>query len=587
MTVNRAILFSGVLLCVCGSILLMFNARRYIYKDLQSIAAQKSDNIQLNMDMVDGIIRNIAFNTELQKLLIQYERGEFSTITEAKIRINEAVSNLSLFFSQAENVLVYTADGTIIGNKYEAGGEDPSMIEKLDALNGNWQGNTLWMTDAGRLVNQGGQTAYVCTVATKIRARSTQGSTQLGDLLGYLIVHFSFQDVGKLMLAEQREFETYLTDAEGHILSSNRSGAVGEEADVLSSLVPGTVATLSYNNTHMVAASAKLNIKNADWQCVCMVPVSYIFSDAQTLILLTTLLTGLILTSTFFIIQRKAAGISAVFDKMNASFKSMERGRWDIGAFSKTDIQEVDHTIERFSEMVAKMDHLMYELYEAELRKQQLLTNYKEAELLNLKIQINPHFLYNTLDTINWTARMHDDEDIAEMVLVLGKLFRANMDLSTADASIAQEVERVELFMQLEQKRFGEKLRYTVEVEDTLWDEKIPALMLQPLFENAIKHGVAPYGSEGLISLTIRRREDLIVISVSDSGHGMSADMLEALTRMWDDIANDPMCVREDARCVGLRNIMKRLSLLYGKRASFVIESGEGRTRILIGFPTK
>ncbi len=584
-TAYRAILFSEILLCVCGSILMIFNSKQHIYRDLQSISSQKSGNIQLNMKTVEEAVRNIVFNTELQHLLIKYEERSFSTITEARIQINEAVTNLSLFFSQADNVVVYAADGTVVGSKFEVTDGGTSPLHTWGGVAADAWENTMWMTGTGKLVNEGGRNVYTCMVATKIRARSTKGNTRVGDLLGYLIVYYSFRDVVRLMQTEQNGYQTYLADANGSILSSNQNNAIGTKDEALSGVIPGTAGPFVYNGTRMIAASTKLNILNADWRCVCMVPEMQILDDAKLLILITALLTGMIMVSMFFAVQRNARGISTVFEEMNRSIGMIESGKLDLDAFSETGIHEIDGAIQRFSHMGAALDRLMYELYEAELRKQQLLINYKEAELLNLKIQINPHFLYNTLDTINWTARMHGDEDIAEMVLALGKLFRANMDLSTADATIAQEVERVNLFMKLEQKRFGDRLRYEIHVDEVLNNEKIPAILLQPLVENAVRHGIAPYNIDGRIFVRIERERDLIVIRVGDNGGGMEPDMLKALADMWENIRNDPMRVKEDTRNVGLRNIMKRLSLLYGKRASFVIESAKGGTTITIGYP--
>ncbi|HOS18973.1 MAG TPA: ATP-binding protein, partial [Clostridia bacterium] len=124
-----------------------------------------------------------------------------------------------------------------------------------------------------------------------------------------------------------------------------------------------------------------------------------------------------------------------------------------------------------------------------------------------------------------------------------------------------------------------------IHVDEVLNNEKIPAILLQPLVENAVRHGIAPYNIDGRIFVRIERERDLIVIRVGDNGGGMEPDMLKALADMWENIRNDPMRVKEDTRNVGLRNIMKRLSLLYGKRASFVIESAKGGTTITIGYP--
>ena len=270
---------------------------------------------------------------------------------------------------------------------------------------------------------------------------------------------------------------------------------------------------------------------------------------------------------------------------MNSSIGRIEHGDWQAGITMQTNILEIDQSVQHFNHMAVNLERLMYELYEAELRKQQLQAHYNMAQLLNLQMQINPHFLYNTLDTINWLALMHGDNDISEMVLALGKLFRANVNLFSINATIGEELERVKLFMYLEQKRFGDKLSYKIVVEDSLLCCEMPSLMLQPIVENAIKHGIAPYSKSGSITIRIYLEEGLIRVCVQNNGQAIPYEKLGDLHRMWMQILRDPLEADESTDNIGLRNIMKRLSLRYGSDAQFTVASDENGTSFLIGFP--
>lgn len=584
-TIYFPIILSTILLCAFGSVLLIINSRHHIYNSLNNLAQQKSNILEINIEMVEDNIRNIVYNTELQNLLIQYRDRNFSTITEARIQFNQTINNVALFFSSAENIVIYATDGSMVGSKYQVDDQKPAKAQEWFPRISNSRRNTIWLTDLGNTEISQGQRYFVCTVATKILARTTSEKARVGDLLGYLIVRFSFLDLNSLLQTEQSMYSNYLVDDNALILSSNLSDSVGNYDPEHFKSSSGAVRRINHNGTTYVVIDTKLDNSNVDWHFVSEVPMLQILDDAKIIITFSVFLALLILIATYFIAVRNACSITQVFDQMNSSIGRIEHGDWQAGITMQTNILEIDQSVQHFNHMAVNLERLMYELYEAELRKQQLQAHYNMAQLLNLQMQINPHFLYNTLDTINWLALMHGDNDISEMVLALGKLFRANVNLFSINATIGEELERVKLFMYLEQKRFGDKLSYKIVVEDSLLCCEMPSLMLQPIVENAIKHGIAPYSKSGSITIRIYLEEGLIRVCVQNNGQAIPYEKLGDLHRMWMQILRDPLEADESTDNIGLRNIMKRLSLRYGSDAQFTVASDENGTSFLIGFP--
>ena len=174
------------------------------------------------------------------------------------------------------------------------------------------------------------------------------------------------------------------------------------------------------------------------------------------------------------------------------------------------------------------------------------------AELGALQARINPHFLYNSLNSI--ASLVHSDPDKAEeMTILLSKLFRYTTDRNNElFSSIADELEIVKTYLSIEQVRFGDRLEFTTELEKQVEDFQIPRLLLQPIVENAIKHGISKIAGDGKIAIKIYKKEENVILSVHDSGVLFPEEM---------------------ASGYGLRSIQDKLKLIYGKDATLEIQN--------------
>ena len=213
-------------------------------------------------------------------------------------------------------------------------------------------------------------------------------------------------------------------------------------------------------------------------------------------------------------------------------------------------------------------------LLEKEIRNAQL--QLKEVELKALQAQINPHFLYNTLDSIQWLAVVHGIDDIQQMIVALGKILRYSLDQEQSIVSVRKELEKVENYFVIQKFRYGEKFSYHFNIEDEVLEFCIPKLLLQPLVENAIQHGLEPKSLAGNIWINgWLENAELAVIEVTDDGVGMSdnfqAKLMESLFNT--QIENEVKIEADSLNQIGLVNVNKRLIYNFGVDSALKIKS--------------
>lgn len=203
----------------------------------------------------------------------------------------------------------------------------------------------------------------------------------------------------------------------------------------------------------------------------------------------------------------------------------------------------------------------------------------RDIELSLIQAQINPHFLYNTLDAIVWLIEIGKNDQAEQMVTSLSSYFRAFLSDGKDIVTVADEKQHIRSYLEIQQVRYRDIMEYDIDIDPSIETTKLPKLTLQPLVENAIYHGLKPKRGKGRIVVTGMRENDNIVLSVSDTGLGMNAEELENLkTRVHN----------EDTTSFGLTSAYKRLKLLYGDNCSFNIESKEQEgTSISITIPGK
>jgi sensor histidine kinase YesM len=199
------------------------------------------------------------------------------------------------------------------------------------------------------------------------------------------------------------------------------------------------------------------------------------------------------------------------------------------------------------------------------LRTEKLM---RESQLKALQAQINPHFLFNTLNLISNTAYFENAEQTARLMEALGNLMRYNMDNFNKTVHVHDELGCVEDYVTIQKKRFGDRIFFDIHCDEEVKEGKIPCLIIQPLLENAVVHGVGSYTEGGKVGVYIKRSNDRIVIVVYDNGVGISDDQMRkiqgCMSLDWPEV---------DETSIGLSNVFKRLKLFYEEDVSIKVTS--------------
>ncbi|MGI6148018.1 MAG: sensor histidine kinase [Firmicutes bacterium] len=230
-----------------------------------------------------------------------------------------------------------------------------------------------------------------------------------------------------------------------------------------------------------------------------------------------------------------------------------------------------------FRTMLARIKELMSE----NLKEQKLL---RKLEIESLTNQIKPHFIYNTLDMIIGQLEKEQTEEAIYLIEALGNFFRLSLSQGREVVQVASEIEHVRNYLYIQQLRHGQGYQYHIQVQEAeVLDYLMPRLLLQPLVENAIFHGILPADRPGRVEVVVSRSHDGIVFTVADNGVGMEPGDVEQLNRILAGEA----AAQENRPCFGLLNVQKRAQLIFGPSYGLTLDSepGQGtRTILKIGF---
>jgi two-component system sensor histidine kinase YesM len=273
---------------------------------------------------------------------------------------------------------------------------------------------------------------------------------------------------------------------------------------------------------------------------------------------------------------RVSSGITKPVRRLQEIMQTVETGEFKlVGSIRATD--EIRELAREYDIMVGRIRELM----EANIREQE---QKRKSDLKALQAQINPHFLYNTLDSIIWMGEMRQSEEVVQMTSALSKLFRISISKGSELIPVQTELEHVRSYLTIQEMRYQDKFRYEIDMEPDILDMVMLKITLQPLVENAIYHGIKEADYQGLISITGERVGDEIHMEVRDNGVGMDEERLNKLKGGLEGSADERF--RLNRQGLGVRNVHERIRLYFGNQYGLVISSrpGEGTT-IAVRFP--
>ncbi|MCH4888569.1 sensor histidine kinase [Acidaminobacter sp. JC074] len=308
-------------------------------------------------------------------------------------------------------------------------------------------------------------------------------------------------------------------------------------------------------------------LNNVNWKLVGVYFVSDI-ADSQESIrnyIQIVILTGVVIFVffSFFMSSR----ITQPIKELEASMEVVQEGNFDIQLETKGEYELVQLT-KSYNVMIRKIRNLMDQVVIEQEAK-------RKSELSSLQAQINPHFLYNTLDSIVWMAEHEKHEDVILMTSSLASLFRISISKGQMIIPVSKEIDHAKHYLTIQKMRYKDKFSFEFEIDQEIYKYEVLKLILQPIIENAIYHGIRHMVDEGQIIIRGYLKDDYLYFEVEDDGLGMTDSVLQSV-----------LYEKSDEQGVGLNNVHERIQLMYGKTYGLEIESEiEEGTKIIFKLP--
>jgi len=309
--------------------------------------------------------------------------------------------------------------------------------------------------------------------------------------------------------------------------------------------------------------------------------LSIMLRDQMTAIFVASIISIFcILYFTVFMYKKVSRHIAIPIEKLCNYTKRSENDLLENNL--ESNILEIDELSENFNDKIIRIKELIENIKIEQKNK-------KNTELWLLQSQINPHFLYNTLDTVVWMAEAGDSKKVVEMITALSSFLRIGLNNGRRFIQIREEIRHIESYLKIQKFRYEDILEYSIEIEDSLYDMRILKLLLQPIVENALYHGIKYKRSGGKICIKGYIKNDRIILSIMDNGIGMDSIKLASLRSIIEGKSieeNDK--VRTSSEGFGIYNVAERIRLYYGNEYGIIIESEEGvGTNVMIELPVE
>ncbi len=309
-----------------------------------------------------------------------------------------------------------------------------------------------------------------------------------------------------------------------------------------------------------------------DWSFVCVGDILTVLSNQWINFCIILLAALCIMIAAAFVYSKFSHSVTKEIQRLNSVMENAEKKNFKEEIRIER-IQEFIQLSSAYNRLTKRIHILINQVMKEKL-------NTKQAQLENLQAQINPHFLYNTLDCINWKAMANGQEEISQMIQSLSRMFRFSLGKGEKEVNLEKEVENVRNYLLLQKKRFEDKLIYLIDIPEEVMEYKVIKFFLQPLVENSILHGIQTRTEKGYVGITAKVEDELLVISIWDNGVGIDKASIEKILEGSSTGENKKFYGH------GIYNVNERLKMRYGIVSALHFENRKnGGTKVTIRIP--
>ena len=525
-----------------------------------TIIQQMNQNIDSYIDYMENIAYLISSNEDVQDYLFDEKIDN-----EGRYRILNQLQTILDSRSDIRNVGIISKNGRMLIND-----GSKSVNQDLDLNTQEWYATALEKPNGPILTSShvqhiiSGERPWVITLSRGIRDRSGSGEKE-----GVFFIDLNYSAISGL--CDQSTVGTkgyaFILDAKGNIVYHPQQQQLynelqTENISLIMDTDEDTVLTGTGNDGKLYSISRS---EKTGWTVVDCTNVKELLSksrQAQSVYVLTAII--LVIVALLFS-RFMARSITLPIQKLRDSMKKVQEGDFSVSDVVVDSKNEIGSLTKSFDVMT----HRIHELMEQNVHEQE---EKRKSELKALQSQINPHFLYNTLDSIIWMAEGQKNEEVVLMTASLARLLRQSISNEDEVVPIANEVEYARGDLTIQKMRYKDKLEFQIEVDSSILYIPLIKLVLQPIIENAIYHGLKYKESKGLLIVKGFMKDGNAVLQVIDDGVGMDE---ETLAHIYDKHK-----VNYHSNGVGVYNVQKRLKLYYGEDygITYTSELGKGTT---------
>ena len=536
--------------------------QKVLYQSVASSLSYSSQELQNSLNNINTMADMFLADSGIQHNLSQLKDSDdpllrapasqslYSTLSEYFLNFRKNQIRYMSLYQDQFSTHTYRGAASLL---------PPLVIEDLLSRARAGNGATVWVTDYSQ--------EYGLFMVREIRR--TQHLKL--DPLGILIVNVDIGQAIASSTAASRTFEDsdYLLYDKGNLIYDSSRLSDDPSFDIVSSLSHQYGRLRNHGQDFFYVRGT---VPDFHWDYACMIPYEAI---ADTLTLSRNLCLAMIfaaLVLSLILSSRLINSITRHFDNLVIKMQNFGEGNplpvnMEYNYADRTDELGILHT--RFDKMVDEVNELIRSNYLNEILR-------KEAQLKALETQINPHFLYNTLESINWRAKALGASDISSMTESLGTLLRITLDQKSKQFPLYKELQLIQSYMTIQQFRYEDRLKYRLTVPDELLNCEVLKLTLQPLVENAIRYGLEENTEACFIEIIAEASEHDLYLYVKNNGSSFEPDLLLKLE------AHE---IEPGGFGIGLLNIHERLQLTYGSDYGLALYNEDDRAVAKMTFP--
>lgn len=536
---------------------------------IQQSVSQIKGTLDTNLSEIDRLTWSILYQQDLdfldRPLNTDYELNEANRAFR-----NKAYSDLfSGKLNHIRTVSFVTADCHVLSTDSSMNAFSKLNQQNFDYIVALFDAEPLKMYWVGsrRTIYQT-QTGFDSPVHASATAARRIVDSNTGQLRGYLFIQFNDlfleEYLSKVRIGSTGSFQ--VTDESGEAIYKQPSDLLNHPRIIaaIQQLPPNGSGTRVVDGKWMLSYDTS---EVSEWNLTAVVPLNEVLGPNRQILRYLLVMTALgailsVIIALLFtsVISRPVIGLAKVMTMASMNNLNLRE--------NMSSIQEISILQRNFNRLMDRIQELM-----AENERQQ--KEQGAAQLKTLQMQIQPHFLYNTLDTIYWMSKKHQAEPISKLVTALGKFFRFTLGSGLDRVTMKRELDHVDNYLRILSFRYRDKLEYDMAIGPDLDDAMIMPLILQPLVENAIEHGIAKLKTVGLVRIAVYRSEHEVVIEVENDGEEADTDRIK---RLLEDTA--------PSEHVGLRNVQQRIKLSFGEAYGIrLAEHKDGKTLIRLCIP--